>query len=182
MSQGRDAEEIVIGKLRANGYPVEPFGQALLSAQARNALRETKSLIRWLPDLFIPGSRSRAAVTIDAKSCSTKYSNHSIEMRSLACARDIVELPVFYICPDGHAITAATVLEEGPDRVCCDRCWNCFLHDFASLPERCPTYVARGGLSGSKTPFVLVSKVRHRSAGDFFPPIGSVQASQQEIA
>ena len=144
-------EQAVLAELAGRGLSVEPFGQALLSDGLRDALRKTDTLMRWLPDIagWRPGKPK--PFLVDAKNCiTTKTENHSIEMRALLAAR-ITMLPVFYVCDDYRALSAAGVFEDGPDGHCCPECW--------ALPAHCPDHKRRGR-RGTGTPYVLVRRER----------------------
>ncbi len=155
---GSAHEQAVEGWLYARGLTVEPFGQALLSEALRDVLKgdENRSLLRWCwrpgkPRLFL----------VDAKHCiGAATPNHSIELRALLASR-MTMLPVFYVCEDGKALSAASVLEDGDDGGCCPECWKLALDDIwgRALPERCPEHARRGRL-GSGTPYALVRRDR----------------------
>lgn len=152
-------ELAVAHRIRALGHSVEPFGQALLRPAVRDYITDTNSLLRWLPDLAVMVAAARVLVLVDAKGClSTNTANHALEMRSLAGAR-LTELPVWYVCHEFRALSAASVLDDGPDRMCCSECWDTFTHHPDVLPTRCPRHRARQG-RGSGTPYVLVRKDR----------------------
>lgn len=154
-------EQAVLNELTGRGLSVEPFGQALLSAGLRDALRTTDSLMRWLPDIagWRPGKPK--PFLVDAKNCiTTKTENHSIEMRALLAAR-ITMLPVFYVCDDYRALSAAAVFDDGPDGHCCSECWALACDDpwGRALPTHCPDHKRRGR-RGTGTPYVLVRRER----------------------
>jgi hypothetical protein len=168
---GKAHELDAAAEIRLHGLRVDEFGQALLSEDARAALRQTKSLLRWLPDLVAWRPAKPRPFLIDAKTCldGRKTANHSIELRVLLAAR-FTDLPVFFICDEMKALEADYVWPGGNIvRACCDRC----LADAAADPtgrqlgKRCPTHLARGG-RGSGTPYVLVARSACKPLETFF--------------
>jgi hypothetical protein len=162
MTDAQQHEQDVYAKIDAPGRVVEPFGQGLLSPKVRDYLKETESLLRWLPDLVVMIPAARQLVLVDAKGClstNTNSPNHSIEMRSLLGAQ-LTGLPVWYVCQDFRALSMISVIEDGPDRTCCRDCWQTFRSNPGALPKYCPVYAPRRGWGRSGTPFVLVRKDR----------------------
>ena len=176
---GLSHERAVADKIRSLGYAVEQFGQGLLKQNVREALKETESLIRWLPDLAVLVVESKLVVLVDAKGCikgNQNTPNHSLEMRALMAA-NITSLPVWYVCSEFKALSAASVIEDGPDRACCQGCWKLFLTgDPTKLPRKCPEH-DRLNRRGSGTPWLLISKQRCRPLEKVFPPLIDARAS-----
>lgn len=172
------AHEQAIGReLRERGYDVEPFGQALLSAQVRKRLRDQRcpahlSLMRWLPDLAVMLSGTPHLVAIDAKTnekCNSTSRNHAIELRSILGGL-VTRMPVVYVCCDMSLLTVKDLYErlraDATDPgvwPCCGDCIAIFrkslneLQIADELPEYCPAHLARkakGRAGGSGTPYV----------------------------
>lgn len=88
--------------IRGCGWRCEPFGQALLSSEMRDALRRTKSPIRWIPDLI--ASNLEIVMLVDAKSetrhdtpnFSIEKAAHDAHLRWWA----IMGVPVLYVWAD----------------------------------------------------------------------------------
>lgn len=79
LEQGKVFEAAVGDRLRAHGWTVEPFGQALLSEAIRTALRRHAHLpLRWMPDLLAVRGDD-LPVMVDAKGGRTDTPNYAIE-------------------------------------------------------------------------------------------------------
>ena len=77
---GQAWERRVTEVMRALGWRVEPYGQALLSDEARDILKRTNDPQRWTPDL-IGQSPTGRTVYIEAKySDPSKTGNHAVEV------------------------------------------------------------------------------------------------------
>jgi hypothetical protein len=166
---GKAHELDAAAEIRLHGLRVDEFGQALLSEDARAALKQTNSLLRWLPDLVAWRPAKPRPFLIDAKTCLRKTANHSIELRVLLAAR-FTDLPVFFICDEMKALEANFVWPGGNIvRACCDGC----LADAAADPtgrqlaKRCPVHLTRGG-GGSGTPYVIVARSACKPLEAFF--------------
>lgn len=170
-------EQAVEERIRQLGFTVDRFGQGLLSETVRGYLSlETRSLLRWLPDLAVMVDHARIIVLVDAKNCAPSNRgtlNHSIEMRSLRTAQ-LIDLPVWYVCQDFKALSAHAIIRDGPDESCCQRCWKQLTELPDDLPERCPEHQLKGR-NGSSTPYVLIAKARCRTLKKVFfhPPAAS---------
>ena len=161
-------EQAVAGELLARGHTVEPFGQALLAPSVRDGLRETDSVLRWLPDLAVMTPGRRGLILVDAKGCQTSSTpNHAIELRSLY-ATTLTGLPTFYVCQDRKLLSPLDVSDSSePDGFCCRRCWDLFVLDPMQLPKRCPEHERRQR-RGSGTPYVLIKRARCRPLASVF--------------
>lgn len=169
MEPAQRLEHEVAQRIRQLGHTVEPFGQGLLHPSVRDYLKDTESLLRWLPDLAVMISAYRQIVLVDAKGCkSSNTGNHSIEMRSIL-GGIMTDLPVWYVCQDFRALSMASIVEDGPDSWCCEGCRRTFVEQPDQLPKRCPEH-ARRQRRGSGTPYVLVSKQRCLPLERAFPP------------
>jgi hypothetical protein len=179
---GNAVQEAIAADLAARGLAVRPFGQALLAPEVRDILRQTNSLLRWLPDLVGWRPRRPRLFLIDAKGTMRRATtNHSIELRVLLAAR-FTMLPTFYICDDRKALAADDVWPPVPDgpieRYCCDGCLNGALADPTGrlLPSKCPEHARRSG-RGSGTPYAIIPKTACASLESLFGPIGQEDAA-----
>lgn len=178
---GNAVQESIAVDLEARGLAVKPFGQALLAPEVREILRQTNSLLRWLPDLVGWRPVRPRMFLIDAKGTMRRATtNHSIELRVLLAAR-FTMLPTFYICDDRRALPADDVWPPTPDgpieRYCCDGCLTHALADPTGrlLPTHCPEHARRGG-RGSGTPYALIPKTACVSLETLFGPVGQAAA------
>lgn len=128
-------EKRVVNELRRLGFTVEPFGQALLSKHARDALRrvDPPTLLRWLSD-FIAWRDDVPPFLVEAKGTMSETQSFSIETLSYECALALERdfgLPVLFVFAD---MTCNWASHLEPHRRCL------------------------GSSRGSGTPFVLVWK------------------------
>ena len=146
-------EDAVRDHLVEFGWTVEPFGQALLTAPCRLALRSWKdrdgkpTLVRWLPDLIAyRHSKCWSVALVDAKSEVSKHANHAVEQASVDCDRVIstsLNVPTYYVFDDFGVATPDDVVSWG--------------------------HIHNGiGTKGSGTPFYLVAKSACRRFDDVF--------------
>lgn len=100
-------------ELRAAGWTVGQFGQAMLTKEVRDALRKTDSDLRWLPDLI--ATRLRHECLVDAKTTLSQTTNHSIELRAHRAHLSMTYAygtPVIYYFGDGSATVASDLVIE----------------------------------------------------------------------
>jgi hypothetical protein len=115
LSIGTAHEQRVAGELRARGWTVDPWGQGVLSAEVRAAIRHSGSRLRFLPDLI--AARNGELVTIDCKdrmrsADSGRYSiarqcvNFGIQMAAL-------DVPLFYVFGNLAVLLPTEVMAYG---------------------------------------------------------------------
>ena len=149
-------EGALIAALRAWDWTACPYGQGMLSADVRDALRVIATPIRWHPDII--AVRGDVACFVDAKAGTQETPNHSIEQSSLAAFNDWylhARLPVV-VCWE-------VIRANGRRSADCAFTWD-LLADGA--PLRKMPY--RG--DGSGTSGYLWPKRRCRRFGDVFGP------------
>jgi len=183
--------ESVVPALKARGYEVQEFGQALLTDEVRARLRTRTSLIRWLPDhaVMVPASDARLGL-IDSKTCTRQNNgttNHALEFRSILGAQ-VTRVPTWYVCSDlrvissSYLFTALRFVEQLIQQAwpCCDSCMTIFrtgsneLQIADDLPEHCPDHMERkrfGIARGSGTPFVRFPKTWCQDMNSVFPAL-----------
>jgi hypothetical protein len=129
-----DTHELaVIQKLEDARFEVVRFGQGLLSPELRELLKQTRSKIRWLPDIL--AVRLPLVLWVDAKTGRRDTPNYGIETEALLGHRALV-----------HAGYDVVIVWP-------DFCWSraAELH-----PDDLQPGVHIG--NGSGTPFLLVRK------------------------
>jgi hypothetical protein len=178
---GDAVQNRIAANLEARGLAVKPLGQALLAPDVREVLRQTNSLLRWLPDLVGWRPVRPRMFLIDAKGTMRRATtNHSIELRVLLAAR-FTMLPTFYICDEDGALAADQVWPPTPEspihRYCCDGCMAKALDDPTGrlLPIRCPEHARKGG-RGSGTPYALIPKTACVPLDALFGKVGQAAA------
>lgn len=101
MHVGLSHEDTVSEMLWARGWTVHPFGQALLTAATREALRSLDDcLLRWLPDRL--AVRGPDVLPFDGKAGRTDTKSYCIEKTSHAAGIWLASggVPVVYVWPD----------------------------------------------------------------------------------
>lgn len=170
-------EDATAAKLESLKNHVQTYGQALLPPAARELLRGSPTLDKWLPDYLVDTVRD-GVVLADAKFSYPKNRNHSIEMRALLAALR-QGIPVWYVCSfydpdtgafyDYKAIKATSVPTAWP---CCPSClliWHSSPDAQVVnqlLPEHCQR--ARIDVAGSRTPYFVVKLDTFPATGDPF--------------
>lgn len=106
-------EAVVAAELNDRGWHAEPYGQALLSPMARDALiryrdeDDRKALLRWLPDLLVYNDeRLPSMFLVDVKRTSPSI---AIEDDSCRAANDNIArlgIPVVYVCSPSFELPA----------------------------------------------------------------------------
>jgi hypothetical protein len=160
MKPAAELEAKVLEHLNQTGYEAFPFGQAQLSERCRQLLFRYEDgsgrpcLIRWMPDIITVRVGSDGSVwvaLIDAKYCSDKWDNYSLEMSAVETAEhfaDRMYTPTFFVFNGGKVLTPRTARQRGR-----------------------PGPPLRNGSSGSDTPYLLVDKAWGRPFDEFFPPV-----------
>jgi hypothetical protein len=149
-------EQSVLARFNVSGWIAEPFGQALLPENARDALRHFEdlsgrpTLVRWMPDILAwreCNHRVTHLALIDAK-VGQVSDNHAVEIAAADAMDVYVErlyIPAFFVFNDWTVLTPRDVKHRGrlgPD--------------------------PRGG-NGSGTPYYLVPKRFARAFDNVFP-------------
>jgi hypothetical protein len=158
LATATDFEQDVIDRLARTGWIAFPFGQALLSKQARDLLKDYEDgslrpcLIRWMPDVItfraLPTGRVWMAL-IDAKACGGETDNYSVEMsaaETMEIFSDSLFTPSFFVFDDWRVLTPREVRQRGR--------------------QGPPPKPGRG----SGTPYLLVAKRFGRPFDKIFPP------------
>lgn len=142
---GDALERGVTAALRDRGWHVNEWGQGVLDAPVRRALRGTDSFARWTPDLV--AARDLTVCFIDCKANMTGGSRrrHAIERAAVQAHLQFVawnNLPVYYVFDDLGVATPYDVL-------------------MASQPGPTPRI-------GSGAPYLLISAVHDRPFDSIF--------------
>ena len=100
LSAGTSHEQRVAEELEKRGWTVTPWGQGILPAQTRWAIREARTRFRHFPDLI--ASRAGEIVTIDAKERmqSTDTGRYAIHRECVQFGLQFLaafDLPVYYV-------------------------------------------------------------------------------------
>ncbi len=132
-------EAEVADKLRAYGWEVEQYGQALYSRRVQMMLkRESNATDRWRPDLI--ACRKYVTVYVDAKTRQSESANHSIEKSSLSAmvSHDQAgSIPVYLVFSNWSCIRVLDLWERTDTK----DCW-------AGAPSK----------NGSGTPYWVIPK------------------------
>lgn len=109
-------EQRVAEELTLRGWEVNPWGQGVLTAPVRGALKRTDSSLRWTPDLV--AARGEIVVLIDCKGrmTSSASNRHSIERAAVKAHLQFAawtDLPVYYVFDNLGVLTPHDVLTAG---------------------------------------------------------------------
>lgn len=115
LSLGTAHEQRVARELQARGWTVDPWGQGVLSAEVRTAIRNSGSRLRFLPDLI--AARNGELVTVDCKdrmrsADSGRYAiarqcvNFGLQMTAL-------DVPLVYVFGNLGVLVPAEVMAYG---------------------------------------------------------------------
>jgi hypothetical protein len=107
----RVAEEFTIA-----GWHVSPWGQGILTAPVRRALRGTDSSMRWTPDLV--AARGEIVCMIDCKASMTSdgTARHAVERAAVKAHLQLsawTDLPMYYVFDNMGVLTPHDILMAG---------------------------------------------------------------------
>lgn len=143
MGPAREHELAVQQRIREAGYVCEEWGQGLLSARLREAMRPFRTFLRWAPDLAVVGD---SIFFVDAKTGRADTSNHDIEQAAVDAHETwsaATRHRVVYVWGDFSVSTLEEVIQDSKPGA---------FHGF-----------------GSGTPFRLYPKALSHPFTDFFP-------------
>lgn len=111
---GDDHETRVRRELESRGWTVDPYGQGVLSDNAKQALQRTESPMRWDPDMI--ATRGLTVCLIDAKGSTKGDDAHTywISRKALAAGRELWEradLPFYYVFANLGVATPAEIMQ-----------------------------------------------------------------------
>jgi hypothetical protein len=117
LTAAKNWEWVVRQALEARGWHTEEFGQAMLSDDARAALRDRRdeygqpTLLRWLPDII--AYNGLRVCLVDAKGDRGGTPNFAIEVSAVDTGIVITEqmhTPLYYVWqPEGWTLTPAQI-------------------------------------------------------------------------
>ncbi|QIK10948.1 hypothetical protein G7Z12_37670 [Streptomyces sp. ID38640] len=115
-SVGDAHEHRVAQELLLRGWDVNTWGQAILNAAVRSALRGTNSSLRWTPDLV--AAKGEQVFLIDCKHRMTSRTTHrhAVEQAAVMAHLQLAawsQLPVCYVFDNLEILTPHDILMTG---------------------------------------------------------------------
>lgn len=109
-------EQRVAEELTVRGWHVNPWGQGVLTAPVRAALRATDSALRWTPDLVAARGEDLTLVDCKGRASSSATGRHAVERAAVRAHLQLtawIDLPIYYVFDDLTVLTAHDVLTAG---------------------------------------------------------------------
>lgn len=171
----KTSEPLTREAIESFGYTVEPYGQGMLTDEARKLLRGVSTPQRWIPDFIVkrppitnrprwPSDRRGSySFLVDAKYRQPHQHNYSVEMRSLL-AGPTFGMDVYYVCSTRNGNTCGDFGVVRHDHLvtdrrinpCCGHCWRIYStadDPMIELPQHCRNQVKNSSASG--TPYIV---------------------------
>jgi hypothetical protein len=121
LAEAHAFEDEVHAALEQRGWIVEPYGQALLTPQARRILGgDAHAQHRWLPDLIAYHERRATRVLIDAKAGDgPSYAVEKSALSALSEHEGNALMPLYIVFRDWRVVRACELMAATDDtRIC----------------------------------------------------------------